>query len=301
MDRLTNMATFVRAVELGSLSAAAEDLNLSPQLVGKQVRALEQHLGVALLHRTTRKQSLTDFGITFLERAKVILAEVEAAEDVAAERRAVPSGRLRINAPVTFGTRVLSPRLLDYMARFPRVMVDLTLSNRVVDLVDEGFDAVFRIGHLPDSGLVARALAEYHLVLCAAPAYLATRPPLLSPWDLHRHECLGFAYSDGRTEWAFEGPQGRIAVPITSRFMTNHSDPLLGAALAGLGVILQPLELVADAVHAGALVRLLPDYTVPASPMNLLYAPDRRVTPKLRSFIDFCIESFGQKQVQPAV
>jgi DNA-binding transcriptional LysR family regulator len=292
------MATFVKAVELGSFSAAADALDLSAQLVGKQVRALEQHLGVRLLHRTTRKQSLTDFGRTFFEQAKPILADVAAAESMAAEIRATPRGRLRVNAPVTFGVRTLSPRLLEYMARHPQVMVDLTLSNRIVDLVEEGYDCVFRIGELPDSGLIARPLGIYQLVLCAAPAYLASGPPIHSPWDLQRHECLGFAYSDGRSDWLFEGPEGRVSIPITSRFRVNQSEPLLGAALAGLGVLLQPLELLRDALDTGALVRLLPEYEIPSPPINMLYAPDRRITPKLRSFLDFCVAAFSE-EIEP--
>jgi DNA-binding transcriptional LysR family regulator len=140
MDRLTQMATFVKTVELGSFSAAADDLNLSPQLVGKQVKMLEQHLGVSLLHRTTRRQSLTDFGRAFYPRAKLILADMQSAENLAALTRGTPSGRLRINAPVTFGIRTLSPRLLEYMVRYPQVSVDLTLSNELVDIVDDGYD-----------------------------------------------------------------------------------------------------------------------------------------------------------------
>jgi DNA-binding transcriptional LysR family regulator len=297
MDRLTTMATFVKVVELGSLSAAADHLKMSSQLVGKQVKALEHHLGVRLLNRTTRKQSLTDFGRSFYERAKTILAEVEIAEGMAAETRAIPSGRLRINAPVTFGVHTLSPRLLEYMAKYPEVKVDLTLSNQVVDLVEDGYDAVFRIGDLPDSGLVACSLGIYHLVLCAAPSYLAKCPPILTPWDLQQHECLGFAYSDGRTDWTFVGPDGRISIPIISRLRVNQSEPLLGAALAGLGVMLQPLELVSDALKEGTLVLLLPDYKVPSPPINLLYAPDRRITPKLRSFLDFCVGTFREQEL----
>ncbi|KQV89788.1 LysR family transcriptional regulator [Rhizobacter sp. Root1221] len=299
MDHLTNMATFVKVVELGSFSAAADSLKLSAQLVGKQVNALEQRLGVRLLNRTTRKQSLTDFGRAFLERAKIILAEVETAESMAAETRGIPGGRLRINAPVTFGVRALSPRLLAYMAKYPRVTVDLTLSNRVVDLVEEGYDVVFRIGELSDSGLIARPLGPYQLVLCAAPSYLANRPSISTPWDLQQHECLGFAYSDGRTQWTFEGVDGRIDVQVASRLIVNQSEPLLGAALAGLGVMLQPLELVRDSLRAGTLVGLLPDYKVPTQPLSMLYAPDRRITPKLRSFVDYCVAAFGQEQIQP--
>ncbi|ANI54197.1 LysR family transcriptional regulator [Pseudomonas sp. DR 5-09] len=293
MDRLTLMATFVKAVELGSFSAVADELNLSPQMVGKQVKMLEQHLGVSLLNRTTRKQSLTDFGRTFYQRAKLILADMDAAEEMAAVTRGVPSGRLRINAPVTFGVSSLSPKLLEYMVRYPQVSVDLTLSNELVDLVDGGYDAVFRIGELADCGLKALPLMPYQMVLCAAPSYLARRPPITTPWDLQEHECLAFAYSDGRSHLRFEGPEGCIDVPIKSRLTINQGDPLLSGAVAGLGVVMLPLELVKDSLRSGTLVSLLPQYKVPVSPMNLLYAPDRRLTPKLRSFIDFVRVAFG--------
>ncbi|WP_085688232.1 MULTISPECIES: LysR family transcriptional regulator [unclassified Pseudomonas] len=295
MDRLTLMSTFVKAVELGSFSAVADELNLSPQMVGKQVKMLEQHLGVSLLNRTTRKQSLTDFGRTFYQRAKLILADMDAAEEMAAVTRGVPSGRLRINAPVTFGVSTLSPRLLEYMVRYPQVSVDLTLSNELVDLLDGGYDVVFRIGELADSSLRALPLTPYHMVLCAAPSYLARRPPITTPWDLQEHECLAFAYSDGRSHLRFEGPDGVIDVPITSRLTINQGDPLLSGAVAGLGVVMLPLELVKDALRSGTLVSLLPQYKVPVSPMNLLYAPDRRLTPKVRSFIDFVRTAFGQE------
>ncbi|MFK8402072.1 LysR family transcriptional regulator [Pseudomonas sp. BGr12] len=294
MDRLEQMAIFVRAVELGSFSAVAEELQMSSQLVGKQVKMLEQHLGLSLLNRTTRRQSLTDFGRAFYQRAKLILADMEAAESLAAVTRGTPSGRLRINAPVTFGMRVLSPRLLEYMVRYPQVAVDLTLSNDLVDLVNDGYDVVIRIGELADSRLKAVPLAPYRLVLCAAPAYLARRPAIRTPEDLSQHECLGFAFSDGRSSWTFDGPDGRIEVPITSRLTINQGDPLLAAAVAGLGVVLQPQELVSDALRSGTLVQLLPQYSVPTSPMHILYAPDRRLTPKLRSFLDFAIAVFGR-------
>lgn len=295
MDRLTQMATFVKAVELGSFSAAADDLNLSPQLVGKQVKMLEQHLGVSLLNRTTRRQSLTDFGHVFYQRAKMILADMQAAESLAAVTRGTPSGRLRINAPVTFGVRTLSPRLLEYMVKYPQVAVDLTLSNQVIDIVDDGYDVVFRIGELASSGLKAVPLKPYQLVLCAAPSYLARRPLITHPWDLQQHECLGFSFTDGRSHWSFEGPEGLVEVPIISKLTINQGDPLLSAAVAGLGVMLQPMELVGDALRDGTLVPLLPQYRVPASAMNMLYAPDRRMTPKLRSFLDFSIEAFGPR------
>lgn len=293
MDRLTGMEVFVRAVESGSFSAAAQSMQTSSQLVGKHVQKLEAHLGVQLLHRSTRRQSLTDFGRIFYERAKIILAEVETAEGLAAETRAVPSGRLRVNAPVSFGMRTLSPHLPEYLKAYPDVAVELTLANRAVDLIEEGYDAVFRVGELSDSGLIARRLAPYRLVLCAAPAYLDNHPPLLSPWDLQRHECLGFLHTALRTHWTFDGPDGRLVVPVSGRLMADHVELLLYAALDGLGIMLQPVELVRDQIADGRLVPLLPDYPVPSRPLHILYAPDRRLTPKLRSFLDFSVAKFS--------
>ncbi|SEM54479.1 DNA-binding transcriptional regulator, LysR family [Pseudoxanthomonas sp. GM95] len=293
MDRLTSLSVFVKAVDLGSFSAAGAALQMSSQQVGKHVQGLEARLGVRLLSRTTRRQSLTDFGRAFYERARIILAEVDAAENLAEETRAVPTGKLRINAPVSFGMRTLAAKLPDYMKAFPKVEVELTLSNRSIDLVDEGYDAVFRVGRLSDSGLIARPLAPYRLVLCAAPSYLAGHPPITSPWDLQAHDCLGFTHTELRTHWSFDGPEGKVVVPVTSRLMVDHGEPLLCAAMAGLGILLQPLELVREAIADGRLVELLPDYKVPSRPMHLLYAPDRRVTPKLRSFLDFSVKAFG--------
>ncbi|WP_345777612.1 LysR family transcriptional regulator [Dyella sp. LX-1] len=284
---------FVKSVELGSFSAAGDALHMSPQFVGKHIQAIEQRLGVRLLNRTTRRQSLTDFGRAFFERAKSILAEVEAAESLAAETRATPTGKLRINAPVSFGMHTLAPRLPVYVKQFPRVEVELTFANRMVDLINEGYDIVFRVGHLSDSGLVALPLAPYALVLCAAPAYLKGRPTLQTPWDLQQHECLGFSHTDLRTHWTFDGPHGQICVPIKSHFTADHGEALLCAALAGLGIMLQPQELVRSPLEDGRLVELLPYYRPLTRPMHVLYAPDRRVTPKVRSFLDFAVATFG--------
>ncbi len=190
MDRFLSMGVFAKAVESGSFSAAGDALRMSSQLVGKHVQTLEQHLGVRLINRTTRRQHLTEAGIAFYERVKIILAEVEAAEGVAAISGAMPRGRLRINAPVTFGVHALSPRLSEYLLKYPNVTIDMSLSNRYVDLIDEGVDVAFRVGELADSSLIARALSPYRLYLCAAPAYLANSSPVERPSDLEKHEGL---------------------------------------------------------------------------------------------------------------
>ncbi|WP_267552462.1 LysR family transcriptional regulator [Rhizobium rhizogenes] len=293
MDRFSSMSIFVKAVELGSFSAAADALNMSPQLVGKHVQFLEQHLGVRLLNRTTRRQHLTEIGSQFYERSRNILAEVEAAEALAAETRAVPRGKLKVNAPVTFGINALAPKLPKYLGAHPEVSIDLSLSNRLVDLIDEGYDAVVRIGELADSGLIARRLAPYRLVICAAPSYLRSRGVPLKPNDLQDHDCLIFSHTMLRTHWDFEGPGGNVSIPISGRLMVDNGEALLQAALAGQGIILQPFELVRSSLEAGTLLPVLPEYSVPTRPLHILHAPDRRITPKLRSFLDFVSAEFG--------
>jgi DNA-binding transcriptional LysR family regulator len=287
------MTVFAKAVELGSFSAAADAFRMSPQLVGKHVHMLEQHLGVRLLNRTTRRQHLTEIGANYYEKVKVILAEVESAEGLAAESKAKPSGRLRLNAPVSFGIHALMPRLTEYMAAYPEVQVEVSLANRYVDALEEGADAVFRVGELSDSSRIARRLAPYRLILCAAPAYLQAHPPIKSPPDLASHECLGFAYTELRTHWSFNGPDGLVTVPVSGRLMIDSGEALLMAARAGMGLLLQPVELIAPELAAGRLVRVLPKYHPPDRPLHLLYAPDRQMTPKLRSFIEFSVAAFG--------
>lgn len=293
MDRITGLQVFVKVVDMGSISAAAEALQMSSQLAGRYVKHLEQRIGVSLLNRTTRRQSLTDFGRTFCERARIILAEVEAAESLAAEAQAQPTGRLRISAPVSFGMHILAPLLPEYMKRYPHVEVDLKLNNRLVDLIEEGFDAVFRVGELTNNRLIARKLASYRLVLCASPDYLLRSPPLNTPSDLIQHECLVYSHTELRTHWTFKSGNENFTVPVSGRLMVDHGEPLLQAAIAGMGIMLQPVELVDAALKRGALQALLPEFQIPERPMNILYGPDRQMTPKLRSFIDFAVEVFG--------
>ncbi|MBS0239026.1 MAG: LysR family transcriptional regulator [Proteobacteria bacterium] len=292
MDRFASMEVFIKVAETGSFTAAADVLGISGQMVGKHIRMLEDHLGVGLLNRTTRQQSLTDAGKDFLERTRIVLAELEAAEALAADSRSRPRGELRVNAPVTFGAFSLAPLLPSYMIDNPDVAVRLTLSDRVVDLVDEGYDCVFRAGPLTDSTLIARGLRPMELIACAAPAYLKARGTPRSPTDLKAHDCLGFAGSAIEDRWEFIGPDGKSTVPVKSRFSANSGLALKQAALAGLGIIFQPAELTQDDIKRGRLVRILPGWRS-SRPMHLLFAPDRRLTPKLRSFIEFSAAKFG--------
>jgi|SRR6516165_1582308 DNA-binding transcriptional LysR family regulator len=293
MDRLTSMSVFVRVVEAGSFAAAANALDMSAPMVGKHVRFLEDRLGTNLINRTTRRQSLTEFGRAYYERCKLVLAEAEAADALAMNLRAAPRGRLRINAPVTFGAHSLVPRLGSYLRQYPEVSIDLNLSDRIVDVVDEGYEAVIRIAPLANSSLIARPLAPYRMIACAAPSYLAEFGAPETPADLAGRECLGFAYWVPQHEWQFNGPDGLCSVRVQSRLSINNGQALRAAALEGLGIILQPEDLLQDDIQAGRLVRVLPGYEPPTRPKHILFAPDRRPTPKLRSFIDFVVAAFG--------
>lgn len=296
MDRLASMEIFAKVADTGSFATAAEAAKMSAAMVGKHIRQLEEHLGVRLISRTTRRQSLTDAGRDFLERTRIVLAEVEAAEALAADSRARPRGELRINAPFSFGNHSLSPLLPAYMAENPEVTVRLTLSDRIVDLVDEGYDCVFRAGRLHDSTLIARGLRPLKLIACASSAYLERTGQPGHPLDLAQHVCLGFAGSALEERWTFCGDEGEIVVPVKSRFSANSGPALRQAALAGMGIILQLEELLVDDVAAGRLVRVLPEWRS-ERPLHLLFAPDRRLTPKLRSFLNFAAAHFGSDRV----
>ena len=294
MDKLASMAVFVKAVETGSFADTAAALNMSGPMVGRHVRHLEEHLGVQLLTRTTRRQSLTDVGQIYYERCKVALAEVETAEACASEMRVRPRGRLRINAPVTFGSRALTPALPDYLAVYPEIQIELTLNNRIVDLVDEGFDAAIRMGTLRDSSLIARRLADYELIACASPTYLKKHGTPTTPADLKAHLCLGFQPGAPEEYWTFKGPSGRSeSMQIAGPFKSNSGRALMTMAIAGAGIILQPTVLLKDQIAVGTLVPVLPTFVPQPLPMHIVFAPDRRPTLKLRSFIDFMVDRFG--------
>lgn len=288
------MAIFVRVVEKGCLAAAAEEFCTSATMVGKHLRALEEHLGARLLNRTTRRQSVTDLGHEYYDRCKQILADVEAADGIADAMHAVPRGVLRVTAPSSFGSHGLVHALPDYFARYPEVGVDLSLNDRIVDMVEERFEVAIRIGSLPDSNLVARPLADYRTLICASPSYLARHgvPKCLA--DLSTHDCLGFSHWKIRDEWHLNGPHGREAVRVQGRFQVNSGQALRMAALFGLGIVMQPEVLLAEDLAAGRLVRVLPDYETFARPMHVVYLADRYSKPKLRSFVEFVVERFGR-------
>ena len=299
LDRLTSMAVFVGAVDAGSFAAAAGPLGLSPQMVARHVAALEKQLGVRLLNRTTRSQGLTESGRTYYERCRIVLAEVEAANSLAGESRAEPHGRLRISAPVTFGAHSLAPVIARYMRDYPRVDVDLFMTDRFVDLINEDVEVTFRIGSLADSELIARPLAPYRLVACASPAYLRERGAPVTPEDLAGHTCLSYAYRTRPTDkdWLFTRDGRTHAVRISRRLEVNDGVALLSVALADGGIVLAAKDVLQQAINDGRLVKVLTGYNPPSRPMHLVYAADRRQTPKLRAFIDAAAMAFGPDRI----
>ena len=297
VDRLTSMQAFAKTVELGSLTAAATAMGTSPQMVGKHVGALEERLGVQLLRRTTRRQSLTETGQAFYERCRVILAETEAAEALARDLGARPRGRLRIGAPVNYGAIKVAPLVTRFLRDFPEVQVELSLSDRYVDVVDEGYDAVFRLGPLVNSALVSRRLESHRQIACASPAYLAARGIPIHPEDLAAHDCLGYVNWSGRpyAEWVFTKDGRSRAVTIASRLQVNDGRVLVAAAVDGHGVILQPAAVVENAIGRGRLRPVLEDYQAPERTLHLLFAAGRPMAPKLRAFVDRVASELGPR------
>ncbi len=291
MDVLDSMNVYVLAVEKGSLSAAAAASGISATMAGNHLRRLEKRLGMQLLQRTTRRQHLTPFGEDYYVRCKEILRLVAETDAQAQNQQLAPAGRLRISVPATFGTEALMPALPAYLERYPEVSLDVSLSDRVVDLVEEGFEAAVRIGPLPDSGLIARPLAPYRLMVCASPGYLARRGTPQRPEELGQHECLCFAPS-ALAHWRLADGEGESSVPVSGRLQVNQGQALRVAAVHGLGIVLQPAMLLQADVQAGRLVQLFPGHALPSRSMHVVYLPDRYRSAKLRSFVDFLVERF---------
>lgn len=297
MDRLLSMEVFVAVVDKGSFSAASEQFGISPVMVGKHIRHLEERLGVRLLTRTTRRQSLTEIGRRYCEHCRLILAEVRTAESGAEAMRSAPRGLLKVSAPVSFGTQRLAPAMADYLALHVEVSLDLQLNDRVVDLVEEGFDAAIRIGALDDSSMIARPLAPYRMLVCASPAYLKKHGRPERPQDLLQHQCLDYAHWNRRVSWKLDDGTGRELAYPASRFRSNNGQALRMAALRGYGVVMQSEVLLGEDVAAGQLVSLLEDFVPPPRSLHLIYPRDRQPTPKLSTFIDFVLERFGTTRV----
>ncbi|TKC87987.1 LysR family transcriptional regulator [Trinickia terrae] len=296
MNILADMEMFVRVVECGSFAAAAEASQVSATMVAKRIQAIERRLGARLLHRTTRRQQLSDVGQLYYERCRHALAEIELAENSAAELQATPHGVLRVVAPVSFGSYSLVPALAEFMEAHPEVRVDLTLDNGAPSLWQDDYELGIHIGEVDEPGLVARPLKPYRRRLAAAPSYLARHGKPRRPEQLSEHECLGMSYWQRSDRWRLVGPRGEVReVAVRGSFTANHGDAVRVAALQGLGIVLQPETVLATDLAAGRLAPVLPSWSMAPSPMYLVYAQDRRPTAKLRSAIDFLMARFGER------
>lgn len=293
-EHLSAMAVFARVVEEGSFSHAARGLGVSKSAVSKQVSRLEDRLGVRLLNRTTRQLSLTEAGTAFHEHCRQLVADAEAAESAVSHLAAAPRGTLRVNAPMSFGQLHVAPALPDFLAAYPELSVEMQLSDRTVDLIEEGFDLAIRIGQLRDSSLIARRLAPMHRVVCAAPAYLEARGRPQHPRELKDHECLIYSYLSSGREWHFHGPEGELRVPVQGRLEVNNGDALLAAARQGFGVVMLPTFLAAGDLKAGRLEPVLQDWCErEAGGIHAVFPASRNLSPKVRVFVDFLARRFS--------
>jgi DNA-binding transcriptional LysR family regulator len=292
MDRFAEMQTFAAVVDAGSFVKAAEALAMSKAAVSRYVGELEARLGVRLLHRTTRRLSLTEEGQLFHARCRDLLAELAEAEAEITRGIAEASGLVRVNAPVTFGILHLAPLWGRFRALHPKVALDITLNDRVVDLVEEGYDLAVRIAALPDSTLVSKRLSTTRMLLCASPRYLADHGTPSHPGELAQHAVMAYSYLATRDEWHFDGPQGRVSVRTQPWLRTNSGDTCRTAALAHQGIVLQPSFMVGDDVGAGRLVEVLPAYRGVELGIHAVYPTRKHVSPKVRLLIDFLGEAF---------
>ena len=292
MDRFDEMQAFATVVDAGSFVRATEVLQTSRTAVSRLVADLEARLGVRLLHRTTRRLSLTAEGEVFHAHCKELLAGVEEAEAEVTAGASEAVGLLRVNVPVSFGLLHLAPLWPAFLRQHPKVTLDVTLSDRVVDLVEEGYDLAVRIARLPASTLVSRQLSATRLVLCASPEYLRRRGTPAHPDEIARHTVFSYTLLASGETWHFDGPQGPVSVKVTSAMRSNSGDTCCAAALQHQGIVLQPTFMVGQHLRSGALVEILPAYRSFELGIHAVYASRRHVRPKVRVLIDFLLEAF---------
>ena len=298
MDRLQAINAFVTVVEAGSFARAAERLDASVSAVSRHVAELEAHLDARLLNRTTRRLSLTEAGTAFHERCVQLLADLEEAEQSASQGGATPRGTLKLTCPITYGVRVLAPAIAAFVARHAQVRVDVELSDRAVDLVDEGIDLAVRIGAIRSQFLVARRVGSTALVCCASPGYLERHGTPRTPDELARHACLTYEFAPVRNQWRFAAPGGaERAVRVAGPIHANNGRMLVALAAEGAGIACEPDFIVAPEIADGRLVPILAEWTAPAMPVHAAYPSRRHLSAKVRAFVDFLAERAGPPAV----
>lgn len=296
MDRLACLETFVQVAESQSFSEAARRLRVAKSAVSRGVSALEAELGARLFQRTTRSLTLTEAGRGYFERATRILADLAEANLAVSHLQSAPRGLLRVSAPVSFGVLHLAPALPDFLEHFPEVRIDFSLSDRFVDLVDEGFDVAIRIGALEDSSLIVRKLTTTRRVVCASPDYFKARGMPMTPDDLRHHDCLSNSNIAASREWRFRTQDGKPwPVEVKGRLSANNGDMLRVAALRGLGIVNLPTFFVGRDLQSGLLATTLDDFVPQDAVLSALYPQSRHLSPKVRAFVDFLAERFGPR------
>jgi DNA-binding transcriptional LysR family regulator len=293
MNKLNEMEAFVAVVEAGSFVRGADALQISKTVASRLINDLEARLGVRLLQRTTRRLSLTEEGGVFLERCRDLLSGVAEAEAEVAARAGEAIGQVRVNVPVSFGLSHLAPLWPRFMARHPKVALDVTQSDRLVDLVDEGYDLAVRIAKLPSTTLISRRLSSSRLILCASPKYLRRRGKPAHPEALADHAVMTYTLLSTGEHWDFVGPDGPVSVKVTPRLRSNSGDTCIAAALEGQGIVLQPSFLVEPHLETGALVELMPQYRAIEFGIYAVYPSRKHLTPKVRVLIDFLAEALA--------
>lgn len=294
MRSLDEIEAFAAVVEHGGFTRAAEELKVGKSAISKQVAKLEDRLGAQLLIRTTRKISATEVGQAFYERCRRIITDLEDAERAVVDLHAEPRGLLRINAHVTFSTMYLAQEVASFTAEHQELAIELDLSDRVVDVVEEGYDLVIRIMRLPDSTLIARKLAPFDRVICASPDYWAVHGKPSHPGQLIHYNCLKYSYLSTRDEWVFDRKDEKLSVRVSGNFTANNGEALRDAAVAGQGVLNSPLFIVAKELQEGRLEAVLSEYDETDSGIYAVYPHNRHLSAKVRLFVDFLVERFGE-------
>jgi len=290
MDRIDAMQAFVAVADLQGFAPAARKLGLSPSGVTRLIAALEERLGARLLQRTTRSVALTDVGTRYLERARAILADVEEAEGSVQDERSRPSGRLVVSAPIGFGRLHVSPVMSEYLKRYPEVSCDLRLSDRVINLVEDGVDLAVRIGHLADSSLVARHVGEMRRIVVASSGYLKSHGEPATPEAVVSHQTIQFGAATALPDWRFVRDGSEVRIAPTPRFATNSADAAIQYAAQGGGLTRVMFYQAASALTAGRLKIVLAKFEQPAVPIHIVYPTSRLLSAKVRTFIDLVVE-----------
>ncbi|PAU80570.1 LysR family transcriptional regulator [Halovibrio salipaludis] len=293
MDRIDAMRAFITVVSEGSFTHAADRLAMSPQLVSKYVSQLEQHLGVRLLNRTTRRIHLTEAGASYHDKARQILNDIDDTENQLGDLQTEARGLLRISAPVSFAIRHMAPLLSEFQKAHPAVGIDLQLNDRKVDIVEEGFDIALRVGHLRSSSLIAKRIAPARLVICASPSYLEQHGTPQCPEDLRDHRYLRYSYLEQEGGQAMHQWLQSSGRDPSSDLICNNGDVLVEAAIAGAGIALQPTFISGSAIKEGKLQVILPEYEPEPMALYAVYAHRQLLASKVRSFIDFIDGYFG--------